>query len=511
MTKPQLTKSEYMLYLRHPAWLWIKKFDKNKLPPISAELQAMFDTGHDFEQYAEAHFPDGVNLGFDDYNGYLNLPARTKQALDDGAKTIFQGRFESGQLTFICDVIRVVGERQLDLYEIKSSTSVKDDHILDLAFQATVLEGCNYSVRNIYVMYVNNSYIKQGKIDYRQLVTNEDVTEAVKAELGDTQRNIKGALAVLDQKEMPDPSPSHAKLNSYSDWLEVYKNIVAVPDGSIYELCGLNASTVGLLEQNGITKLAEVPEALVSKASQRRQLQALKDGKIVDLNKIQEFLSGLEYPLYFFDYETFSSCVPHFDNTKPYQQLPFQYSLHILGEPSGKLEHFEYLHTSSEAPFQPLSKALQDQIGNRGSIVTWNMSFEKNCNSRLGKLAPEYAEFYQKLNNRIVDLKLPFSQGSYVDAGFKGSASLKSVLPVLAPELSYKELGIQEGGTAQRTWMGAILRGEANGAEREQIIDDLLKYCHLDTLAMVRIYEFLLNLIRTDGLGSHEADQLSLI
>lgn len=504
MAQLQLSKSDYMLYLKHPAWLWLKKHDKNKLPEVSADLQAMFDAGHEFEQYAEAHFPDGVQLGFNNYNEYLDLPARTKQTLDDGAKTIFQGRFEHEQLTFICDVLRIVGENEVNLYEIKSSTSAKQDHILDLAFQVTVLERCGYSVANIYVMHVDNNYVKNGPIDHKRLVATANVTEAVKHELHRTERNIAAAIEVAKSSKMPDPSPSGARLGSYKEWLEVYKNITPVPEGSIYELCRLNAGTVKLIETEGITKLAEIPEGLVDKKQQHWQLQAVKQGSpIIDTEKIAKFIDSLKFPLYFFDYETLSSCVPYFDGTRPYQQLPFQYSLHVLDSPGSELRHYSYLHTDNKPPFEPLSRALQEQIGSSGSVVAWNMGFEKSCNTAIAKIVPEYEQFYENLNSRMVDLMLPFSSGHYIDAGFMGSASLKNVLPVLVPELSYKELGIQEGGAAQRAWMDAVLY-EKRTDEREQILADLLQYCELDTLAMVKIYQYLVE-ICDDGKSKHTA------
>ena len=488
-----LSKSEYMMYLKHPAWLWLKKYDKKKLPEVSADLQAMFDAGHEFEASAEAHFPDGVQLGFDSYFEYLSLPARTTQALEGGTKTIFQGRFEHLKTTFICDVVRVVGDNELDLYEIKSSTSVKSDHIVDLAFQVTVLEGCGYRVRSVYVMHVDNSYTRNSEVDSKQIVATEDVSEDVKRELPQTQRNIEGAIKVMEGAKMPDPSPSLAQLGSLEEWLEVYKNIVPVPDGSIYELCRLNTNTLQLLEAEGITKLADIPLELVSVKQQRWQLEALKKGEpIYDTKKLSKFLADLEYPLYFFDYETLSSTVPYFDGTRPYQQVPFQYSLHVIDSPGAELKQMGYLHSDNTNPAKPLSAALKSQIGQEGTIITWNMSFEKSCNTLLGNMLPEYREFYEGLNDRINDLMLPFRNGLYVDAKFGGSASIKKVLPVLVPELSYKNLGIQEGGSAQRSWMDAVLYGTRAG-EKEQILKDLEEYCALDTLAMVEIYRFLVD------------------
>jgi len=149
--------------------------------------------------------------------------------------------------------------------------------------------------------------------------------------------------------------------------------------------------------------------------------------------------------------------VPYFDGLRPYQQLPFQYSLHILDAPDAEVRHVEYLHRSNSNPAQPLTEALMSHIGDTGTVVTWNMSFEKTCNTLLGELVPEHADFYTDLNDRIVDLMTPFSKSWYVDSGFKGSASIKKVLPVLVPELSHKILEISDGSTAQRLWMKTIL------------------------------------------------------
>lgn len=155
-----------------------------------------------------------------------------------------------------------------------------------------------------------------------------------------------------------------------------------------------------------------------------------------------------------------------------------------------------YLHSNNSNPAEELSKTLREQIGDHGSVLTWYMAFEKSCNTTLGQMLPEFADFYVSLNKRVVDLMVPFSKGWYVDAGFGGSASIKKVLPVLVPELSYKVLGIQEGGAAQRLWMESVLDG-TRVDEKAKILSDLDEYCALDTLAMVEIYNFLVRLVGT--------------
>ncbi len=491
----QLSKSDYTTYLKHPAWLWIKKHAKTILPPIDPATQAIFDTGHEFEQYAEALFPGGVTLGFNDYDEYLLLPERTTLALDNGMHTIFQGRFEHEQLTFICDVIQVVEGKVVDLIEIKSSTSAKPEHIVDLAFQMVVLEKCGYTVREISVLHANNQYVRYGAIDPKLITSKTDVTESVKAARDFTLQKIDEALQVIALTECPDVSPLDADTKSFGEWLNIFKHMKSPKRGSIYDLCQMDAKTLQNLLDNDIIYIKDIPEDFVLKPKQRLQVEAFRMGvPTIHKDKINEYLGSFIYPLYFFDYETLGSLVPYFDGLKPYQQLPFQYSLHVLESLDAEIKHYEYLHKDNSNPAKPLTEALMSQIGNSGTVITWNMGFEKSCNALIGSLQPEYAEFYEKLNDRIVDLMTPFSKNWYIDSAFKGSASIKYVLPVLIPELSHKNLDISEGATAQRLWMEAVLDGKRED-EKEKILDDLIEYCKLDTLAMVEIYKKLLSII----------------
>lgn len=290
---------------------------------------------------------------------------------------------------------------------------------------------------------------------------------------------------------MPDPSPSLANPGALKEWLQIYRGLTEVEPESIYDLCGLNTNLLNNLNLLNIKKLAEIPDDFVLTGKQRLQILATKQNKIlIEQGKIRTFLNSLIYPLYFLDYETLAGIVPHFDGLRPYQQLPFQYSLHILEAPGGQLNQVAYLHRDDRHPAEFVTKSLMSYIGTKGSILAWNAGFEKACNTLLGTILPEYQKFYEDVNARITDLMYPFSNSYYVHKNFRGSASIKNVLPVLSPDLSYKTLNINEGGSAQRLWMEAVLYGK-RGGQKEQILSDLEKYCHLDTLAMVRIYEHL--------------------
>ncbi|NOY14886.1 MAG: DUF2779 domain-containing protein [bacterium] len=491
-----LSKSDYMLFLRHPAWLWLKKYEKYRLPDIDDNLQAMFDAGHEFESYAEQLFPGAVRLGFDNFKEYLSLPQRTAESLASGAKTILQGRFEVGGITCIVDVLDRVGAEAFDLIEIKSSTRAKPEHYYDLAFQVIVLEKAGIKVNRVLVLHVNNEYVRKGDIEPEKLTARTDVTEAVRELVGLTEKQIGEAFAILKQRDMPDISPRFVNrlgvpgTNWFEDWMQVFKHINNGLDRySIYNLSYPNAEQIGRLEDMNIVRINDVPEELAVRAKQVAQIQTTRDNKrIIDKDRIRQFVEGLKYPLYFLDYETFSAVIPVFDGCQPYKDYPFQYSLHVLEKPGGKLKHMEYLHQEKTNPMPALIAKLKLDVKDRGTVLVWNMNYEKGCNDRMAKLYPEEKDFLESLNSRIDDLMVPFAKMWFVDKDFFGSASIKKVLPVLAPELSYQELEVSDGLLARRTWMETVLMGKNQG-QKEKIMSDLREYCRLDTLAMVRILE----------------------
>lgn len=439
------------MFLKQPAWLWLKKNDPKKLPPVDENTQALFDAGHQFEPFAESLFPEGATLGFSDYSEYLSLPQRTQDAIKNGTQVLFQPRFEWQDFTCICDIVSFVGDNEVDLYEIKASTSAKVEHEFDLAFQTAVLEGTGLKVRNIYVIHVNNQYVRHGAIEADKITSTEDVTDKVRKKSDVTAKYMPLALATAQQNTMPNPSLDLAKLGSKKSWLQVYEAIVPQPPKEY------PADTAPTIQHD----------------------------------KVKNFLDQLKYPLYFLDYETLMSLVPYFDGHRPYQQVPFQYSLHILQSPDAELKWKEYLHRDNSDPARPLTEQLIKDIGDSGTVLVWYEGFEKARNSELGKMLPEYKEAMEAINDRVIDLMVPFKGKWYDDPRFEGSASIKQVLPVLCPELSYKDLGIQEGGSAQRLWMEAVL-DDKRADQKEQILADLIEYCKLDTLAMVEVYRKLL-------------------
>lgn len=492
------SKSDYVTYLKHPAWLWLKKHAKDKLPAIDANTQELFDQGYNFEPYAEKLFPDCVTLGWSpkDYGSYNKLVGKTQAEMDKGTKVIFQGRFASGNLTFICDVIEKTDDGSYNLYEIKATTGVRDEHLPDLSFQQTVMERLGYKINNIYVIHLDNEYIRKGSVDVKELCAITDVTEEIKALKPITEEKIEAALEVVESNTMPSLSPRYVGLGKKKDWMEVFRHLSpALPEYSIYDLAGRNGEVVAQMEDNNIVELADIPaETKITGVKAKNQLAITKsDSMIILKDKIKQFIDGLEFPLYFLDYESFKKAVPLYRGTHPYQQIVFQYSVHVLESPEAELKHHMYLHTEDSNPVEPLTRSLMEAIGPDGSVIVWHHVYERDRNREMGKHNPEYFKFYQDLNDRMVDLEIPFKKDWYVTKEFKGSSSIKAVLPVLVPSLSYKELDIQDGLTTGRIWAETVLKNGHKGQE-QKMFEEMRKYNTLDTLAMVEIYYKLYNI-----------------
>lgn len=491
-----LSKSEYMMYLKHPAWLWVKKHNKHLIPPVSPELQARFNEGNQFEPYAEALFPDLIRLGFNDFQSYLNLPIETQQAWDNGATAVAQGRYESDSITCISDVIRKDGSDYI-LTEIKSSTRKKDEHIYDLAFQTVVLEACGFPIKKCEIGHVNSSYVRQGEIDPKDLVTFSDVTEDVQQKLESTKARIKQALDIANSSNIPDTAPELTRLSAYKDWMEIRLQLdPPLPENSIHFLPSMNAKIATKLSEKNIKFIGEITDRSSLNKNTQKYLRALDHGiQTVDKTALHLFLNKIKFPIYYFDYETSGGVLPIWDGTRPYQQIPFQYSLHIQKERGSEIEHKEYLHRNKENPMPKLLEALSQDIGDEGTILSWHASFEIQQNEAMAEMYPNYASFLNNMNQRMIDLKVPFADETVIDPGFKGSASIKDVLPVFKPELSYSDLDIQKGDAASRLWKEITIE-KANISNRNKVYSDLIDYCKRDTWAMVEIHRELEKLLK---------------
>ncbi|MFL1707447.1 DUF2779 domain-containing protein [Campylobacter sp. MOP7] len=489
-----LSKSQYTRGLQCPKSLWLYKFRRyleNKYID-----NTKFEIGNEVGRLAQEYFKGGILIEFDPSN-FESMAERTKELIDSGAKIIYEATFISNGVFAMADIL-VKNGSEYEIYEVKSSTSVKDYHIDDISVQWYCISSV-LPLKKACIMHIDNSYERVGKINLNELFHIEDITNIVIAkqdEVRDNLTNLNNMLS-LDEPDIKIGTQCYSPFEcSFSQ--HCFKD---VPEISILNLYRINQTKAYDMYHNGIVSYEDILKSDISLTeTQRLQVSTNDNSPYIDKSIIDEFISNVKYPINFLDFETFQDAIPRFDHQRPYAQVTFQYSLHILHE-DGRLEHFEFLGDGVNDPRQALAKDMLKKITKQGSIMAYNMSFEKSRIKELAELLLELKDELLALNERFIDLLVPFRSLGYYDKNFHGSFSIKSVLPALFPnnkELSYKELDIQNGGDASSEYANLIYQTDKK--EIEKVRQNLLKYCHLDTLAMVEIFKKLQDQIKTKSI-----------
>ena len=233
--------------------------------------------------------------------------------------------------------------------------------------------------------------------------------------------------------------------------------------------------------------IANLPESVYCEQQHKGDIECfLADAEITNVDGLKDFVSTLKYPLYFLDYESISPAVPLFDNSRAFQHICFQYSLHVIREKGGAIEHYEYLHDKQTDPRPELIKHLIADCGTDGSVIVYNKSFEESKNKDMMRDFPQYADALDKINARIVDLLIPFRERLIYKPCQNGSASIKKTLPAFVPSMSYENLGIHKGDEASEAFL-SFVNGEQTNEETNKMMNDLREYCGQDTMAMVEL------------------------
>ncbi len=455
--------------------------------------------GNMVETWARKLFPDGVLI---DEAGD-DAVRITQEHIAKKTHVIFQSKFIYDKFLAKNDALEYDKENDCwNLYEIKGTNTLDEnassiDHVEDATFQTVILKALGIKVGKIFIIHLNKEYVREDEINIRDLFTNDDITAEVQEREEATKEKMRKAAEGLFQQDenalicqcIYSGRSAHCTTFRYS-----YPKL---PEYSIHDLSRIGSSKKKLesLVDSQIFDINDIPEDFELTLNQKNQVYVHKTQKpIIDLNAIKKELKSLVYPLYFFDYETYPPAIPLFKGFKPYQQIPFQFSLHVLNDENSEPAHFEYLHEKPTDPSLPLINKLREMIGPEGSIIVWSKRFEKSINSQLAERCPEHADFLEDINDRVYDLMEIFQKQFYVHPEFRGKVSIKKVLPVMVPKLSYKELEIKEGGSAMEAWYEMVF-GDGSQEDRKKISADLRTYCGLDTYAMYAIWKELISLV----------------
>ncbi len=478
-----LSKSDFLTGYDCPKRLWLFKHKPELAAPLSEAEQRRMRQGSAITKLARTFFASGVLIDAVDPNAAV---IQTKAAIEAGAETIFEAAFLADNLFARADVI-TRADQAWNVIEVKSSGEVKNEHLVDLAFQAYTIADAGFAVENVSLMLLNKAFVSP---NIGSLFVNEDKTqETAEVETAVGAKAIE-LLEIIAQLREPNwqmggycCSDGDCPFKSYC-WSQV-------PKHSVCSIPGLYWKTKKPLIEKGILNLSDLPSDLTLNARQRHYVQAALTGvPIIDREAINRELSKLTFPIYFFDIETDAPAVPRYEGMHPHEKFPFQFSCHILQE-DGSINHREFLHAEATDPRLAFVQSLLDVIGNTGSIVVYHASFEGTELKRLAGAFPQYSQQITAIVDRFWDEEQIFLK-YYTHPDFYGRTSIKFVLPVLVPSRSYKGLNIQNGDNASAAWSSMVECEDLN--EKESLASDLKEYCKLDTLAMVEIYAHLMQL-----------------
>ena len=488
-TSPQLSKSRFIAGLQCLKRLYMECYHRELADPVEAGQQAVFDAGTAVGDLARQRFPNG-ELVAEQYFEHSQAVRSTQTLLSDiSIPALYESAFTFQGIRTRADIL-VRGDGQtFDLVEVKSTTSARDQHIPDIAIKMYVVEGCGVPVRRAYLMYINNTYVYQGgDHDLEQLFSLRDVTDEARAYVA---QGMPGDLAQmwesLQLSETPDietgphcTTPYRCPFFGHCHRDE--------PEYPIRDLPRLMPGAYERLQASGIGDIGSIPPNFQGLSEiQHRVRDSVATGRPFVSTRLASRLGEISFPAGFLDFETLSLAVPIYAGTRPYQTIPFQWSLHVR-ESDGGMSHSAFLDDGHGDPRERLIAALLEALPSEGSIVVYS-SYETTVIRGLAQAFLQYADRLLALCERVIDL-LQIIRGNYYHPEFHGSFSIKSVLPALVPDMTYADLEVPEGMAAAAAY-ARLIAGNAPEPEKAATREALLAYCELDTLAMVRVYEAL--------------------
>jgi len=492
-----LSKSKIISYRQCPKRLWLE-IHKPELKDDSAS-EAVFAIGNQVGDMAqEVYDTDGTGVLIDiNEIGWSEAFARSEQLLCEGKSIIFEAAMRTKGALALADVMIPVPDDsggkglQWDMIEVKSAASVKDYHRDDIAVQSYIATACGVPLSSVSLAHIDTSFVYQGDGDYSGLFHCADLTEEAMSRHDEVEQWLSGAHEVVARDQEPDIcTGGHCSSPFACPFIAHCQSQEPQPEFPISCLPNFKKKAK-LLADDGITELRDIPKSMLNSTQVKVQENTLAgttyfdaDGAAAELAR--ETVDGA--PHYFLDFETSNSAIPIWKGTRPFQQVPFQFSLHTL-HPDGTLDQETFLDLSGDDPRRDFAEALVKACGTTGPVFVYNAGFEKTVIRREAIAFPDLADELSAIVERVVDL-LPIARNYYYHPSQNGSWSIKYVLPAICPDLHYSELeGVQDGQMAISAYQEAI-KPDTTPERKAEIYSQLDKYCALDTLAMVRLWEF---------------------
>ncbi len=493
-----LSKSRFVSGVQCSKKLFLDLNRKDLKPAITASQQAIFDQGHAIGKMAQERYPNGMDLTSQTHYDYADAIDNTIVEMQKKTSTLYEPAFYYDEVLSVLDILQHDAKGDIHAIEVKSSSKFENYYITDAAIQYWVMANAGHAPKRFSLLQINSSYVKNGTINLNDFFKLTDITALVIQKQAWVSENIEVLKSMIRIGLEPiqaigrhcnNPFVCDFKTHCWGNLLDKDK---------VFNLSN-GRDKIWTLYNDGILNLANIPDNFELSHRQSCQVNGQLTGAThIDSPRIHQFLNKAVYPLHFFDFETVNSAVPVLDRTSPFEQVGFQYSLHIVSNITEEPQHKEFLaqaedFTNPQAlnPRQAMINQMKLDFGTTGSIVSYYATFEKGVIERLAEDFPEEELFLKDLNNRMVDLLDVFKNAWYYVPQMGKSASIKDVLPALVPTLSYSSLPINNGDLANKTYM-SMIDGSFKGNVNETR-NNLLAYCKLDTLAMVEIWKVLCN------------------
>jgi len=488
LEKHILSKSTFLRGLQCAKSLHLyKNFIQLRDSP-SPEQKAIFSRGNNVGILAQRLFPGGTDATPQKRSDNIAAVEKTQQLIKDGAEIIYEAAFQHNQVLAILDIL-VKKDNQWYAYEVKSSTKISHTYLLDASLQYWVITNSGLALEDFSLITINNQYVKQGDLKLNELFNITSVKKEALLNQAMVDEKISLSKLVVANPQMPQIEIGEHCFSPYNcDFMGTcWKK---VPKNSVFEITGLQKAEQFNLYNAGYKTIVEIPEINALDKNANIHIQALKKGEPkIDVASIKTFLEKVAYPLFFMDFESFMPAIPIYNNTKPYQHIPFQYSLHYKKDKEAATEHFYFLAEQGADPRKQFLESLLKHTENSGTILVYDALMERNILNSLKKDFPEYGNEIDLRLKRFVDLMLPFQNRSYYHPAMKNSYSIKNLLHALVPDLSYTNLKISSGSIAMMAF--EHLQTETDLFKIIETRENLLEYCKLDTLSMVKIFEIL--------------------
>ena len=479
-----LSKSRLMRGIQCPKNLYLAVHQPELETPVSDSQQALFDQGKEVGDRARQEFPDGIIIEAPHYD-LQRAALETEAAIKKGVRTIYEATVAAAGLSARIDILhRESADSAWHLIEVKSSTSVKPEHLEDVAIQVHVARAAGLKIEKSFLMHLNNQSTAP---ELNNLFTLQDVTHEI-------TEKTEGLLAVIDKlrKSLVDDAPPSIDIGPHCSEpydcpfrSHCWKHI---PSPSIFEIPSIGRKALDLYK-NGIVRVSD--SRFKPSKAQSLRVEAIRSGvRWTDPEAIAEAMSSWKWPLCFLDFETIGFAIPRYAGTRPYQQVPFQFSCLVQEKLGGPLRDYFYLHQDPSDPRLTLARELAKVLSDDGAVVAYNKTFEAGCLDHLSSVSPDHSRVLLSAKERLVD-PLPIFRSSVYDRGFKGSFSIKSVAPAILGEgRGYSEMEIPDGQAAQRAFV-ELIEENCSITKRREIREALLSYCRKDTQEMADLTRWL--------------------